>query len=164
MRNEKLVLGVVVLLVGLFLLVGFWPLFAHDGRELLAAREGNGYAGYAPGDGILFRGRATDVTFVADNPLFGAVTFVTVEDGDPDEETIIVIRGDARGRVAEGRDFFAGLTLREGRVFSLFVIEYWEAAGPEAVQSPLLVDGFFAGLVLLGAALVLLGRLEARRG
>lgn len=165
MRSGKVLLGLVLLAVGVLLLVGFWPLASYDGRELLAARSGNDYVGFAPGDTVLFRGLALDVAFV-DLPFTEEdFTLVEVQDGDPDEDTVVVVRGDARGRIAEGSEFYATLTLRQG--FSIGPVtlpgEYWEMARPEDARSPFVIDAVFGAATLLGGAVLVLGLMEGRR-
>ena len=103
--NRLAVTGLGLTVAGLLLVVGFWPLTSVSGADLLASRNGNQYTGYTQGSQITVHEKVVDVSFT--NFFGNPTTTLEIEDGNPNEPTVIYVRGDARGVVSPGDVIFA---------------------------------------------------------
>jgi len=148
--NRLAVIGLGMTVAGILLVVGFWPLFSVSGADLLAARNGNTYTGYSQGSQITVHEKVVDVSF---SNFFGnPTTTLEIEDGNPNEATVIYVRGDARNVVSARDVIFASATLQLIAGFY-----YWEVAAPGNVHLSWPIDAVFygigaAGVVVLGVA------------
>ena len=148
--NRLAVIGLGMTVAGILLVVGFWPLFSVSGADLLAARNGNQYNGYSQGSQITVREKVVDVSFT--NFFGNPTTTLEIEDGNPNEATVISVRGDARNVVSPGDIIFASATLQLIAGFY-----YWEVASPGNVHLSWPIDAVFygigaGGVVVLGVA------------
>jgi len=148
--NRLAVTGMGLTVAGLLLVVGFWPLFSVSGADLLASKNGNQYTGYTQGSQITVHERVNDITFT--NFFGNPTTTLYLEDGNPNADTFLNVRGDARTVVSAGDVIFASATLQ---VISGFY--YWEVASPGNVHLSWPIDALFygimaAGVVVLGVA------------
>ncbi len=147
--------GIVLLVVGLFLSAGFWPLFSVNGVKLAAAKSGNTYEGYSPGSQVLLHDKVLNVSYVGilDN------SFIQVDSGNPNNPLLIVVQGDARGRVAPGDVIYATAILQSG----LAGIEYWQIPSPGYIQPSWPLDALFYGTAGLGALCLVAAALTGRK-
>ncbi len=148
--NRVAVTGLGLTVAGLLLVVGFWPLTSVSGADLLASRNGNQYTGYTQGSQITVHEKVVDVSFT--NFFGNPTTTLEIEDGNPNEPTVIYVRGDARSVVSPGDVIFAYATLQLVTGFY-----YWEVASPGNVHLSWPIDALFygimaAGVVVLGVA------------
>ncbi|HEX9566113.1 MAG TPA: hypothetical protein VGA48_00785 [Thermoplasmata archaeon] len=148
--NRLAVIGLGMTVAGILLVVGFWPLFSVSGADLLASRNGNQYTGYSQGSQITVHEKVVDVSF---SNFFGnPTTTLYLEDGNPNADTFLNVRGDARSVVSPGDVIFASATLQLIAGFY-----YWEVASPGNVHLSWPIDAVFygigaAGVVVLGVA------------
>ncbi|MEK6988305.1 MAG: hypothetical protein AABX97_09505, partial [Candidatus Thermoplasmatota archaeon] len=89
------VVGVVLSILGLLLVVGFWPLVSVSGSRLYGARLGNGYAGWSPGAQILIHEKVLNVTYT--DFLGNQRTAIQIDTGNPTNQMAVFVDGDARG-------------------------------------------------------------------
>jgi len=148
--NRLAVTGLGLTVAGLLLVVGFWPLFSVSGADILASRNGNQYNGYAQGAQITVHEKIIDIMF---SNFFGTpTTALQLEDGNPNADTWLYVRGDARNVVSPGDVIFAPATLQV-----ISGIYYWEVASPGDIHPSWPADALFygimaAGVVVLGVA------------
>lgn len=144
MTTKRLgIIGVVVTAVGLLLALAFWPLTSVSGAELAAARSGNEYIGYPTGSRITVRERVIDVIFA--NPFGTPSTTLQLDDANPDVDTSVLVRGDARGIVAPGDIVYLSAVLQ-----TVFGASYWEVSTPADVHQSWPIDALFYGLMAAG--------------
>lgn len=141
------VVGLALAVIGLLLAVGFWPLTSVSGARLREARQGDQYAGYSVNQRILIHEKVLNVSYA--NIFGSAMTFLDLEDGDPNTDTVVYVSGDARA-LASGTVIFASAILKE--VFGTF--QYWEIATPQDIQPSWPIDAVFYGLMGAGVALL----------
>ena len=152
MRVSKLaIVGLVLTVVGAILAVGFWPLTSMSGAELLAARSGSRYLGFAPGARITVHEKVIGVSFA--NFLGTPFTTLDLDDGNPDVATTVAVRGDARGVVAIGDVIFASAVLQSVTILGS-QFDYWEVATPADLQPSWPVDAVFYGLMAVGVVVL----------
>src|SRR2546428_13352139 len=92
--NRLAVIGLGLTVAGILLVIGFWPLFSVSGADLLASKNGNQYTGYTQGPQITVHERVIDITFT--NFFGNPTTTLYLEDGNPNADTFLNVRGDAR--------------------------------------------------------------------
>lgn len=145
------VLAVVLMALGAALAIGFWPSTSVSGAQLAAARDfGGTYTGYAPGSRITIHEKVVDVWYLE---LFGT-SGVELEDGNPDVNTTVVVRGDARP-VAP-----IGSTVYMSAVLQVFIFQYWEVSTPGDIHASLPVDAAFYGLAGFGVVLLIVAAIR----
>jgi hypothetical protein len=149
--NRLAVTGLGLAVAGLLLFVGFWPLTSVSGADLRASRNGNQYTGYTQGSQITVHEKIRDVAFTN---FLGGTTTLQIEDGTPNPNTFLYVRGDARTVVSPGDVIFAYATLQ---VITSASFYYWEVASPGDVHLSWPIDALFygmmaAGVVVLGVA------------
>ncbi len=143
--------GIVLLVLGAGLAVGFWPLTSVSGARLAASRASDGtYTGYALGSRITIREKVVDVQYLG---FFGTST-VELEDGDPNSATGVVVRGDARPVAPIGSYVYMSAVLE------VFVGQYWEVATPGDIHASLPIDAAFYGLAGVGLVLLVVALLR----
>src|SRR3989442_15772006 len=96
--NRLAVTGMERTVAGLLLVVGFWPLFSVSRADLLASKNGNQYTGYTQGPQITVHERDNDITFT--NFFGNPTTTLYLDDGNPNADTYLNVRGDASTDVA----------------------------------------------------------------
>ena len=149
--NRLAIVGLVVTVVGALLAVGFWPVTSLSGAELLAAKTGNRYPGFAPGARITVHEKVLDVTF---SSFFGgSFTALELEDGDSSQATTILVRGDARAVVGAGQVVYAYAVLQTVNVFGS-PFDYWEVPTPADVHQSWPVDTVFYSIMIVGVVLL----------
>jgi len=145
--NRLAVTGLALTVAGLLLVVGLWPLTSVSGADLLASRNGNQYTGYTQGSQITVHEKVVDVSFT--NFFGNPTTTLEIEDGNPNEPTVIYVRGDARGVVSPGDVIFAYATLQLVTGFY-----YWEVASPGNVHLSWPIDALFYGIMAVGVVVL----------
>ena len=145
--NRLAVTGLGLTVAGLLLVVGFWPLTSVSGADLLASRNGNQYTGYTQGSQITVHEKVVDVSFT--NFFGNPTTTLEIEDGNPNEPTVIYVRGDARGVVSPGDVIFAYAALQLVTGFY-----YWEVASPGNVHLSWPIDALFYGIMAVGVVVL----------
>ncbi len=141
------ILGLAITLVGVLLAVGFWPLASVSGSQLLAARSGNTYAGYAPGERITIHAKVVDVSYAQ---TFGtSLTQLHLDSGDPNNPVSVYVQGDARAVVSGGEVIFASAVLQ-----TAFGVQYWQVATPSDVHPAWILDAAFDGTMIVGVILL----------
>lgn len=68
MRKKNLIVGIIVLIIGISLLFGYWPLTAEEGREVAYDYNDStfDYGGYEPGDDITIYGEIQEIKEVVE--------------------------------------------------------------------------------------------------
>ncbi len=145
--NRLAVTGLGLTVAGLLLVVGFWPLTSVSGADLLASRNGNQYTGYTQGSQITVHEKVVDVSFT--NFFGNPTTTLEIEDGNPNEPTVIYVRGDARGVVSPGDVIFAYATLQLVTGFY-----YWKVASPGNVHLSWPIAALFYGIMAVGVVVL----------
>lgn len=150
------VAGLVLTVVGILLVVGFWPLTSVTPAQLLAARNGGSYSGYAVGTRITIHGKVLSVSYA---DYFGAtLTRLEMDTGDPNNPVDVFVQGDARGVVTPGETVYMSAVLEP----AFFGVEYWQVATPTDVHAAWPVDYAMYGLTGLGVVMVGVGALTRR--
>src|SRR3989449_4850752 len=134
--NRLAVTGMGLTVAGLLLVVGFWPLFSVSGADLLASKNGNQYTGYTQGSQITVHERVIDITFT--NFFGNPTTTLYLEDGNPNADTFLNVRGDARTVVSAGDVIFAFATPQV-----ILGFYYWEGASPGHPDPSLPIQALF---------------------
>ncbi len=137
--------GLVLVVLGAALALGYWPLTSVSGSQLLAAHQGNEYVGYAVGSRITIHEK---VLAVAYSQLLGT-SLVEIEDGNPDVATTVTVRGDARAAAPVNATVYASAVLQ-----TFLTVLYWEVASPGDVHLSWPVDAAFYGILVLGVLLL----------
>ncbi|HEX9566195.1 MAG TPA: hypothetical protein VGA48_01200 [Thermoplasmata archaeon] len=145
--NRLAVIGLGLTVAGILLVIGFWPLFSVSGADLLASRSGNQYTGYAQGSQITVHEKVLDVSFT--NFFGNPTTTLEIEDGNPNDATVIYVRGDARNVVSPGDVIFASATLQLIAGFY-----YWEVASPGNIHLSWPIDALFYGIAAAGVVIL----------
>lgn len=153
--RKKTAAGIALVVVGLFLVFGFWPLFSVNGVKLAAAQSGGSYYGYAPGAQVLLHDKVVDVSYSA---VLG-VTYLDFNSGDPNAPFTVIVQGDARGVVAPGETIYATAYLQSG----LLGLEAWEIPSPGNIQQAWPVDALFYGVTGVGVLSLLVAASTSRR-
>jgi hypothetical protein len=140
-----------LLILGLVLVVGFWPLVSVSGSRLYAARLGNGYVGWPPGAQILIHEKVLNVSYT--DFLGNQRTAIQIDTGNPDNQMVIFVDGDARGVAVRGSVIYTTAVLKQvtflGQSF-----QYWEIPTPQDIQPSWPVDFAFDGLLVAGVGLL----------
>ncbi len=144
------IIGLALTVGGLVLAVGFWPLTSVSGAELLAAKSGNQYTGYAPGARITIHEKVLDLTYTN---FLGGVTTLDLDDGNPDVSTVIYVRGNATAVVHPGDVMFASAVLQVVTILGSS-FHYWEVATPGDVHMSWPVDAVFYGIMGTGVVIL----------
>lgn len=156
--RKMLAIGVLLAVLGVVLLLAFWPLTSVSGAQLLAARQGTDYPAYADGAQITIHDKVVDVrsgTF-----LGSGYTFLVLETNDPTQNITVYVQGDTNGSVTAGEVVYMTAVLRRvtflGQSYS-----YWDVPTPQDIHDSLPVDATFAGITVAGVVVAVLG--AARR-
>ncbi len=149
--NRLAIVGLAVTVVGALLAVGFWPLASMSGAELLAARNGNRYPGFATGARITVHEKVLDVTF--SSFLGASFTTLEIDDGDSSQSTTILVRGDVRGVVGAGQVIYAYAVL-QNVTFIGSSFEYWEVPTPADIHASWPVDTVFYSIMIVGVVVL----------
>ena len=150
MNKDIFALGLVILIVGLFLTLAFWPLFGVSGRELADDQDGTEYESYAEGDTVLVYGTVTEVNEYPDiigDILEELVGGVPVE---IDDNLIIILANQNSTDLEVGDDVYGRLTLNEE-----LGSEFWVHDGD--LRSKAVLDYASYGLVGAGVAVTVVG-------
>src|SRR2546427_6040772 len=145
--NRLAVAGLAMTVAGLVLFVGFWPLTSVSGADLLASKNGSQYTGYTRGSQITVHERVIDITFT--NFFGNPTTTLYLEDGNPNADTFLNVRGDARTVVSAGDVIFASATLQV-----ISGVYYWEGASPGNVHPSWPIDALFYGVIAAGGVVL----------
>lgn len=149
------VAGLILTIVGILLVVGFWPLTSVSPSQLLAAHSNGSYAGYAVGTRITIHGQVMDASYA---DYFGApLTRLDLNSGDPNNPVSVYVQGDARGAVTPGETVYMSAVLEQ-----VFGVEYWQVSTPTDVHAAWPVDYGMYGLTVLGVVMVGVGSLSRR--
>lgn len=163
-RGKKLsFIGIVIAAVGLFLFLGFWPLFSANGGVLTLARQNSDvYHGYTVGQQVLFRGTVLNVTFSGCDSS-GCYTILYMDAGDTLAPWFeLAVKGDARGAVTPGSVIFVTAVLKDEVIIGHYY-QYWQVASPSDIHPAWPVDATFAATALVGFGLFLAGAIVARK-
>ncbi len=163
MDKNVFAVGLVILVIGLFLSIGFWPIFGVSGSELAEDRDGLIYESYEDGDEVMVYGTLTNITFeTAQLPDWvrdlmdelDVDDFVYVE---IDEELELVVEDEDSIDFDEGDQVYGSLTLiKEEGIF--IEREYWELDGN--LSSKRILDILFYGTLGAGLAVTSVGFLK----
>jgi len=147
MEKRFLAVGGVLLIVGLFLTLAFWPIFGVSGSELAEDRDGLQYESYDEGDEVLVYGTITDI-FSLD---LGVISLTYVE---IDDELVFSIHEEDDIDFSEGDSIYGRLTFGE----VLADITPWELHGN--LRSKILVDYLFYGITGIGLVIAIVGAVK----
>jgi len=154
MNKDIFALGLVILIVGLFLTLAFWPLFGVSGRELADDQDGTEYESYAEGDTVLVYGTVTEVNEYPDiigDILEELVGGVPVE---IDDNLIIILANQNSTDLEVGDEVYGRVTLNEeSGIIQDF--EFWVHDGD--LRSKTVLDYASYGLVGAGVAVTVVG-------
>lgn len=153
MNRNLLSVGVVILLVGLFLMVAFWPLTGVSARDIASDHEGGDYGSYDEGDKVKVYGTITDINTADFSETWenvGAEDFIIVElDGD----LTIFVSGRNETDFSEGDQVYGEIELE-----TLLSLEYWNMDGD--LRSKTTLDYIFYGVTGLGIGVALVGAIK----
>jgi hypothetical protein len=144
-------------ILGLFLLVGFWPLLSASGASLDAARRNSDiYYGFSVGQQILVHGTIQSVTF------YGNYTVVTLTAGDNPHGLDLFVDGDARGVASPGLTIYTTSVL-EDQTFVGHYSQFWKVSSPNSIQPAWPVDATFAAVAFVGWVVFVVVTISGRR-
>ncbi len=149
------IVGVVIALVGLLLVVAYWPLTSVSGAQLRADESGGGYTGYSVGATATIHGKIDNVSYL---PLLGT-TVLGIDSGDPNNPVPVYVEGDARPVVTPGEAVYMRATLEP----AILGIEYWQVSTPSDIHAAWPIDYAFYGAVGLGVVLVVVDAVRSSR-
>ncbi len=150
------IVGVVIALVGLFLVVAYWPLTSVSGPQLRADESSGGYTGFTVGDMVTIHGRVDNVSYVA----FLGATVLGIDSGDPNHPVPVYVQGDARPALTPGEEVYMRATLQP----AAFGIEYWQVSTPSDIHPAWPIDYAFYGTMGLGVVLVVADAVRGSHG
>jgi hypothetical protein len=151
------ILGLALTLVGLILVVGYWPLTTVSGAELAAAWDGDEYRGYPVGSRITIHERILNIDY---NAFFGT-TSLELDDGNPDVATSILVRGNASTAVRPNDVVYMDAVLQQA-MFGLASFLFWEVATPQDIHPSWPIDAMFYGIMAVGVAILALAALRKK--
>lgn len=115
--DEKILgVGVVILLVGLFLVVAFWPLTAVSGDKLADDLDEGKYKSYDEGDKVTVYGTITDKSEFGNHLLI-----------ELDSDFTFLIEDKDSIDFSEGEDIYTEIYLKQEELLGNF--EYWAMKG-----------------------------------
>ena len=146
---EKRILsgGGILLIVGLFLTLAFWPLFGISGSEIAEDREGLQFESYDEGDKVLVYGTITSIGETPDW-LEDLGVFIQI-----DNEINLILTDIDSTDFEVGDEVYGRLTLKD-----FAGIEYWEIEGD--LSSKQTVDHLFYGIAASGAFIGAFGAIK----
>ncbi len=153
------IVGAVIAILGLLLVVAYWPLTSVSGTQLRADESGGGYTGFAVGDTVTIHGNVDNVSYM---PLLGT-TVLGIDSGDPNNPVPVVVQGDARPAVTPGEEVYMQATLESGGLAALLGIQYWQVSSPSNIHAAWPIDYAFYGALGLGVVLVVADSLRGRQ-
>ncbi len=152
MNKRIFSIGLVIIIIGLFLAIAFWPLTGISGEQLSKKRTDQGYKGYGKGDKVKVYGTITDLEGT-DLPSWaedlGLEDTVLVE---LDGNFTFIVKGSSQIQYSEGDSVYVNLALKEGVLTS-----YWQANSKDDIKSKTTIDYIFYGLVGFGIAVAAVG-------
>ena len=157
--RKMLGIGVLIAVVGVVLLLAFWPLTSVSGPQLLAARRGSDYPGFTDGAQITIRAVVADVH--AGTFLGSSYTFLELRTSDATENVTVYVQGDAGGAVSVGETVYMTAVLHRVTILGQS-LAYWEVPTPQDIHPSLPVDATFAGIGIAGLVVAALGALRDR--
>lgn len=156
-----LAIGVLIAVVGIVLLLAFWPLTSVSGAQLLAARQGSDYPAYADGTQITIHATVSDVH--SGSFLGSSYTFLDLQTNDPTQNVTIYVQGDASGVVSAGETVYLTAVLHRVTILGAS-FAYWAVPTPQDIHPSLPVDATFAGISLAGVAVAAVGAFRKQAG
>ena len=140
--------GGVLLIVGLFLTLAFWPIFGVSGSELAEDRDGLQYESYDEGDEVLVYGVITSIGEPPDWLDEELGVFVQIDD----EINLILTDVDSTD-FEEGDEVYGRLRLN-----TILTYEYWEL--DDELNSKRTVDYLFYGITGAGLVIAIVGAVK----
>lgn len=143
-------------LIGLFLSLAFWPLASVSGEDLRLSRQGLKYPDYSVGTTVLLKEKVVSVRYGLDPFVGPEATLLELEDGSPDENTYIHVKGDARSYVSANDTIFATIELKS--VTLVFTErQFWYVGDPSTIKQAWPVDVAFYLIGILGLIILIAG-------
>lgn len=159
MQRNIFAAGFVIFILGLFLVLAFWPIFATSAGTLYEDRSGLVYQSYDRGDKVTAHGTITNISTTGfpgwmEDMGFRNVVYVELDDGFafliPDRTEI---------KFSEGDQIYARLTLvEESLVLGWGRIQYWELSG--TMGNKQMVNLVFFITLALGAVVTVAGAVK----
>ena len=159
--RKMLGIGVLIAVVGVVLLLAFWPLTSVSGAQLLNAQQGNDYPTYADGTQITIHATVADMH--SGSFLGSSYTFLDLQTNDPNHNVTVYVQGDASGSVSAGETVYMTAVLHRVTLLGAS-LAYWEVPTPQDIHPSLPVDASFAGISLAGVVVAAVGALRKRAG
>lgn len=152
------IVGIVIALVGLLLVVAYWPLTSVNGAQLRADEQGGGFLGYAVGAKITIHEKIDNVSYVS---LLGpSTTVLWIDSGDPNNPVPVYVQGDARSVVTPGEVVYMPAVLEQ----TVLGLQYWQVSTPSDIHPAWPIDAAFYGTLGVGVVLVVADALRGSRG
>ncbi|MFP4141859.1 MAG: hypothetical protein ACOCTN_05530 [Candidatus Natronoplasma sp.] len=148
MSKKTSVVGLALLILGMFLVLAFWPLFGVSGNELANDWDSNQYESYDEGDVVLVHGTITEVSpeelgGITEELLGG----ISVE---IDDDLYVILANQNSTDLEVGDEVYGTLTLNEGSL-----IEYWAHDGD--MRNKRNIDYLSYGLIGAGIVITAVG-------
>jgi len=159
--NRKLLAGIVIGLIGLFLSLAFWPLASVSGEDLRLSRQGSKYPEYSVGRTILLKEKVISVRYGLDPYVGPEATLLELEDGSLDENTYIHVKGDARSYVNVNDTIYVTIELKSITLVSTEK-QFWYVGDPSTIKQAWPADVAFYLIGLLGLVILVVGIRERR--
>ncbi|MGM0509783.1 MAG: hypothetical protein ACQESD_01465 [Thermoplasmatota archaeon] len=152
MNRNLLSVGVVILLVGLFLMVAFWPMTGVDAKQLADDSDNWNYESYDEGDEVKVYGTITDINKDLSSTWesLGLGKLIILElDGD----LTVAVSGKDDIDFSEGDQVYGNFELD-----TFLLGEYWHLEGE--LRSKTTLDYVFYGVTGLGIGVALVGAIK----
>ncbi|MFW6040356.1 MAG: hypothetical protein ACOC85_00795 [Thermoplasmatota archaeon] len=161
MDKRLLSIGLVVLIVGIFLLVAFWPIFTVSAEELADDRDGGQFQSYDEGDTVRFVG---DITDIGETNLPEWMREIGLEDMvhiEIDGKLSLVLIGETDIDFKEGDQIYGTITLQEQELpFGAGTREFWKIESKDEISSKRSLDYIFFAITGLGIAVTAAGAVK----
>ena len=160
MDKRILSAGLVILIVGIFLIVAFWPIFATNGKDLAEDQTDGQFESYDAGDTVMFTGTITDIgetnlpQWMRD---LGLENMVHIE---IDGELSIVLVGTSSIDHSIGDDVYGKIVLQEQDILGMGTREYWELESKDNLNSKQIINYVFYGITGVGVATTVAGAVK----
>ncbi len=151
MNKRILAVGLVILVVGLFISLAFWPLTGVSGEELAQDRDEDQYSSYGEDDTVKVYGEITGINKTGYPDWMKELGFEDLVTVTLDNEFTLLIEGRSDIDFDVGDHVYGRIILRKAEVFGIDVLEYWELKG-DLSNKRILTYGFYA--VVIGGVAV----------
>ncbi|MFO8110670.1 MAG: hypothetical protein R6U17_09185 [Thermoplasmata archaeon] len=159
MNRNLFAVGIVILVIGLFLSLAFWPLFGTSAESLADDRTGLVYESYEEGDKVTVYGTITNIETTNYPEWMEEIGISNVVYVELDDGFTFLIPDQTSTDFSEGDSIYARTTLEEeGFILGWGRVQYWEQSG--MIGNKLLLDVIFYITLALGVIITVAGTVK----